>query len=57
MKQLTVEARKIKDVRDKEQLYVIITDGKEKVVINIGEKNYQAVKNLTEGKHPQLPKK
>lgn len=43
---MKVEAVKIKDIRDKEQKYVVLGEGKDKVVINVGEKTYTAVENL-----------
>lgn len=47
---MTVAAVKYTDVRDKEQLYVTIKNQKgEKVVINVGNKTYDAVKKITEG--------
>lgn len=48
MKTLTVTAVKHKDIREKEQLYIIMsnTEGK-KVVINVGQKTYDSVNELT----------
>lgn len=39
----TVKAVKYKDVRDKEQLYVVITKGEKKAIINVGQKTYDSV--------------
>lgn len=41
-----VQAIKHKDVRGKEQLYLKIGNDENNVVINIGEKTYEAVNNL-----------
>lgn len=48
MKTLTVTAVKHKDIREKEQLYIIMsnTEGK-KIVINVGQKTYDSVNELT----------
>lgn len=47
----TVKAVKYKDVRDKEQLYVVITKGEKKAIINVGQKTYDTVValDITEG--------
>lgn len=50
----TVSAAKYIDVRDKEQLYVIIQNEKGKQVINVGLKTYEAVKKLTEEEQEKI---
>lgn len=44
---MIVEAIKLKDIRDKEQMYVVIQQGNKKVIINVGKKTYEAVHELT----------
>lgn len=44
---MDVEARKVLDIRDKELLYLIITHNGKKVAINVGEKTYNSVIDLT----------
>lgn len=48
MKQLPVKATTIKDIRGKELKYVIIGDDANAVIMNVGDKTYNAVKALTE---------
>ena len=48
MKAINVKAVKMLDIYDKEQLYIVIGEGEKKVVINVGEKNFEKVKKLTE---------
>ena len=43
---MTVKATKLKDIRDKEQLYIVIGDAEQKVVINVGKKTFDAVEKL-----------
>lgn len=38
----------ITDVREKKQLYLIIGEGEAKVIINVGEKTFNAVNKLIE---------
>jgi len=47
MEKQTVKAVKHADIRGKEQTYVVIGDGEGKVVINVGEKTFNAVSKLT----------
>lgn len=42
-----VKAVLIKDIRDKEQLYLVIGEGENKVIVNVGKKTFEAVKKLT----------
>lgn len=52
---MKVTATKFKDVRDKEQLYVIIENDKhEKVIINVGQKTYDNVKKITDIKEKTI---
>lgn len=44
----TVKAVRHVDVREKEQLYIIVEKGEKRIVINVGEKTYKAIKELTE---------
>lgn len=46
MKQLNVEAKSLKNIQDKDQKYIIISDDKDKVIINVGTKTYEAVAKL-----------
>lgn len=46
MKQLTVTATKIKNIKDDELLYVVIGEGANKVIINVGKKTWDAVDKL-----------
>lgn len=48
--QVQVKAVKHADIRGKELLYVVITRGEDQLIISVGEKTYQGVKALTEGK-------
>lgn len=43
---MKVTATKIKDIRDKEQLYIVIEEGEKKVIINCGIKTFTAVEEL-----------
>lgn len=45
-KNASVTATKLKDIRDKEQLYLIIENENHKVIINVGEKTFNAVERL-----------
>lgn len=45
-----VEAVKHTDIRGKEQLYLIIGEGEKKVVINIGQRTFDAVNKLNNPK-------
>lgn len=48
MKKLTVTAVRHKDIRDKEQLYIIMTnDEGKKAVINVGQKTFDTVNKIT----------
>lgn len=46
MEQIKVETKAILDIRGKELKYVIITKGKETVIINVGDKTYENTKNV-----------
>lgn len=46
---LEVKAVKHLDIKDKEQNYIVIGEAENKVIINVGEKTYNSVKNLTDG--------
>jgi hypothetical protein len=52
MQNITVKAVAHKDIKGKEMLYIIIEkeDNGEKVIINVGEKNFKAVENLLKTK-------
>lgn len=51
MKKLTVTAVRHKDIRDKEQLYIIMTnDEGEKAVINVGQKTFDTINEITKEK-------
>jgi hypothetical protein len=55
-KTMQVEVLIYKDVRGKELQYIRVTnEKKEEVLINVGEKTYNAVKELIEPKQPELP--
>lgn len=43
---MKTEAIKHTDVRGKEQLYIKISEGDKQVIINVGQKTYEAVHNL-----------
>lgn len=48
MNTLTVTAVRHKDIRDKEQLYVIMTnENGDKAIINVGQKTFDSVNELT----------
>lgn len=53
-KQVTAKALEHKDVRGKVLWYVIVSNGAEEYVINVGEKTYKAVHELENGKAEQL---
>jgi len=44
--QTTVEAVLFKDIREKVQHYLVIGEGKDKIIINVGLKTYERVNNL-----------
>lgn len=44
---LEVKAVKHLDINSKEQLYLVIGEAENKVIINIGEKTYEKVKKIT----------
>jgi hypothetical protein len=46
MKQLPVQTKALKNIQDKDQLYLIIGDDQNKVIINIGKKTYDDVTKL-----------
>lgn len=46
---MKVQAIKYKDIRDKEQKYVVIGEGADKVIINVGTKTFDAVEKLVKG--------
>lgn len=43
---MKIEAKKHADIRGKEQLYLVISEGEKKVIVNIGEKTFNAVNEL-----------
>lgn len=55
--QIQVTTAKVKNVYDKEQLYLIIWAGENKVIINVGNKTWQAVNKLTKPQDEQKNKK
>lgn len=53
-----VNAIEFQDIRGKKQKYVVIgdkLDPTKSVVINVGQKTFDLVKNLTEPEQPKLP--
>lgn len=55
--QIQVTTAKVKNVYDKEQLYLIIWAGENKVIINVGNKTWEAVNKLTKPQDEQKNKK
>lgn len=57
MNNLKVEAIALKNIKDKELLYIKITDGKGNMAtITVGKENYETVKKmLTTAEQPELP--
>lgn len=47
-KLVKVEAKEMIDIREKVLQYIIIGEGSNKVVINVGEKTYKSVSELLE---------
>lgn len=45
---MTVTAKAVLDIRDKELLYLIIEHNGKKVAVNVGEKTYSSVKALVD---------
>lgn len=52
MKTLNVQAIEHTDIRGKKQKYIIIGDVNKNVVINVGEKTFNSVKEITEEHTP-----
>lgn len=48
---VTVKAVKHADIRGKELMYLVATNGTTEVVVNVGEKTYNAVKELEANQH------
>lgn len=46
MKQLTIEVKQVENIKQKMVKYLIISDGKEKIIINVGDKTYNGVKKM-----------
>ena len=51
---IEVKAVKMLDIYDKEQLYIVIGEGEKKVIINVGEKNFEKVKKITEDEQQSI---
>lgn len=52
----TVKVQSIKDIRNKELLYVVIKNGDREYPISVGQKTYNAVKDIIElEKQSELP--
>lgn len=54
MKAINVQAVKVLDIYEKEQLYIVLGEGEKKVVINVGEKNFEKVKKITEDEQQSI---
>lgn len=52
---IEVKAVEMTDIREKNQRYIVLGEGANKVIIWVNEKNFQAVKNLTTVTQPELP--
>lgn len=46
MKEIKVTATKLKNIQDKDLLYIVIGEGANKVIINVGKKTWEAVDKL-----------
>lgn len=51
----TVKTIKIKDIKDKDLLYVVIEHNGRKEVINVGTKTFERVSDLLTDKQAELP--
>lgn len=49
------EAKTIKDITGKDLYYIILNNGQKDVIINVGQKNYEKVKDLTKQQELPLP--
>lgn len=54
MKTLQVRAVKLKDINNKDLLYITINEGEKRVTINVGQKTFDKVQQLIQG--DQTPK-
>lgn len=52
---MQVETIEFKDVRGKELLYLKITSNQKEVLINVGKKTFDSVKELETPKQPEIP--
>lgn len=43
---MQVKTVKIKNINDKDQLYVVIEEGSQKAIINVGQKTFDAVSKI-----------
>lgn len=48
---------KLKNIQDKDQLYVVIQNGTDKCIINVGQKTFDQVNKILEGETIQLDTK
>lgn len=46
---VTVTTVTLKNIQDKEQKYVVISNGKDKAIINVGDKTFNNVKKIIDG--------
>lgn len=53
----TVKTIKIKDIKDNDQLYVVIENNGKKEAINVGIKTYERIEQLINPKQAELPLK
>ena len=53
---IEVKAVTIKDIRDKEQKYIVLENNGNKVVVNVGDKTYAGVHALLQVEKPETTK-
>lgn len=53
----SVKTVKLKDIKENDQLYIVIENNGKKEAINVGIKTYERVENLLNPKQAELPLK